>query len=382
LRPGLRLALANLTRPGAPTAGVVLSLGLGLTVLVAVALVQDNLAREIRETLPETAPSFYFLDIQADQAEPFAALVRSFPGVSSVEHVPMLRGRIVAINGVPADRLHPPEEVAWVLEGDRGVTWSADLPRGSRVVEGAWWPADYAGPLLVSFDAEVAHGLGVKVGDTVTINLLGRALTATVANLRAVDWRDLAINFIMVFSPGVLAGAPQTELATARVAPAQELALQKAVGERFPNVSAVRVKDALEAVGEIMTAVGVAIQSTAGVTLVAGVLVLAGAIVAGHHRRVYEAVVLKVLGATRGDVARVFLLEHGLLGLLAAAIAAALGTLVAWAFLAGFTGTRFVFRPWIVIGTATASTALTLLIGFAGTWRALRAKAAPLLRNE
>jgi putative ABC transport system permease protein len=382
LRPGLRLALANLTRPGAPTGSVVLSLGLGLTVLVAVALVQGNLAREIQETLPETAPSFYFLDIQPDQAAPFETLVRGFSGVTTVDRVPMLRGRISAINGTPADKLSPPEEFAWVLQGDRGVTWSATLPKGNRLTEGEWWPADYKGPLLISLDADIAHGLGVKIGDTVTINLIGRAITGTVANLRVVDWRDLAINFVMVYSPGVLEGAPQTQLATARVAPEQELALQKAVTERFANVSAIRVKDALQSVAEIMTAVGTAIQATAAVTLLAGVLVLAGAVVAGHHRRVYEAVVLKVLGATRADVARAFLLEHGLLGLVTALIAAALGTLVAWFFLTGLTETRFVFLPWVVAGTAALSTLITLLIGFAGTWRALGAKAAPLLRNE
>jgi putative ABC transport system permease protein len=382
LWPGLRLALANLTRPGAPTGSVVLSLGLGLTVLVAVALVQGNLSREISQTLPETAPSFYFIDIQPDQVADFDAVVHAVPGVTSLDRVPMLRGRIAALNGVRVDKLDAARQAHWVLQGDRGVTWSATLPKGDTLAAGEWWPADYKGPLLVSLDQDAARELGLKVGDTITINLLGREITAAIASLRILDWRRLAINFVMVFSPGVLEGVPQMQLATARVAPDQELALQKAVTQRFANVSAVRVRDALQAVGEIMAAVGTAIQSTAAVTLLAGVLVLAGAVVAGHHRRVYDAVVLKVLGATRADVAGTFLIEHGLLGLVTAAIAAALGTLVAYLFLTGLTETEFVFLPWVVAGTAVLSILITLLIGFAGTWRALGAKAAPLLRNE
>jgi putative ABC transport system permease protein len=380
--PGLRLALANLHRPGAATASVVLSLGLGLTVLVAVVLIQGNLGREIQETLPDAAPSFFFIDIQPDQAAEFDQLVEAQAGATDLERVPMLRGRITAVDGVPADQVTPSPGSAWVLQGDRGITWSATQPRGSRLVAGEWWPADYAGPPLVSMDAEAAAGLGLALGDTVTVNLLGREFTATLASLREVDWTSLAINFVMVFSPGLLEAAPQTQIATVRVPEDAELALQKAVTDRFANVSAIRVKDALDSVNRILGSVGVAVRATASVTLVAGVLVLAGAVVAGHRRRVYDAVVLKVLGATRRDVARAYLLEYGLLGLVTAAIAAAGGTLAGWVFLTQVMEGTWTFLPGAVAATAGLGAAVTLLIGLAGTWRALGQRPAPLLRND
>jgi putative ABC transport system permease protein len=379
----LRLALANLYRPGAPTVSVVLSLGLGLTVLVAVALIEGNLKHQIGETMPEQAPSFYFIDIQPQQVEAFEALVASQPGVSDLRRVPMLRGRITALDGVPAAEVTPPPDAAWVLRGDRGITWSATVPEGSRLVAGEWWPADYDGPPLISLEAEIARAFGLTIGDTITVNVLGREITGTIANLRELDWSTLTINFVMVFSPGLLESAPQTHIATVRAEPEAELALQRAVADAFANVSAIRVKEALEAVGRILSAVGDAIRATAAITLAAGVLVLAGAIAAGHRRRVYDAVVLKVLGATRRDVARAFLLEYGLLGLVTAALAAAIGTAAAYFFLTqAMRDGEWVFLPGVVVATALLGTAITLGLGFLGVWRALGAKAAPLLRNE
>lgn len=380
--PSLRLALANLHRPGAATGSVVLSLGLGLTVLVAVALIQGNLAREIQDTIPEAAPSFFFIDIQPDQAAEFDALVRAQPGAEGLERVPMLRGRIVALNGIPASQVPVSPDSAWVLQGDRGITWSATLPRGSRLVAGEWWPADYSGEPLVSMDAEAAAGLGLQLGDTVTVNLLGREITARLASLRELNWTSLAINFVMVFSPGTLEGAPQTQIATVRVPESAEPALQQAVTDRFPNISAIRVKDALSSVNRILGSVGVAVRATASVTLIAGVLVLAGAVVAGHRRRVYDAVVLKVLGATRTDIARAYVLEYGLLGLVTAGIAAGAGTLAGWLFLTRIMEGNWTFLPGTVAATAGLGAALTLLVGLAGTWRALGQRPAPLLRND
>ncbi|MFO1060932.1 MAG: ABC transporter permease [Dongiaceae bacterium] len=387
-RPGrvrsamLRLALANLYRPGAATGSAVLSLGIGLTVLVAIAVIEGDLSREISETLPKAAPSFYFLDIQPGQAAAFDAAVAGVPGAGALARVPMLRGRITAVAGVPADKLAPKPQAAWALQGDRGITWSATLPPGSRVVAGAWWPADYRGPPLVSLDAEVAEGLGVKPGDTLTVNVLGREITATVANLRRFDWLTLSINFVMVFSPGMLEGAPRTDIATVHADPAAETAIETAVTDRFPNISAIRVRDALAAIDAILGQVAGAVRATAAITLLAGVLVLGGAVIAGHHRRVHDAVVLKVLGATRPALALGFALEYGFLGLVTAALAALLGSVGAWLFV-----TRALEAPWAPLPGTVAATALvgllvTLLLGFAGTWRALGEKAAPHLRNE
>jgi putative ABC transport system permease protein len=380
--PGLRLALANLHRPGAPTSGVVASLGLGLAVLVAIALVEGNVAQEIDMRLPERAPSFFFIDIQPDQVAPFDALLHSMPGVTEEARVPSLRGRIMRINGVPVERAPVAPEARWALDGERGLTYAATLPQGSRVVAGEWWPADYHGPPLLSFDADVAHGMGLTLGDTLTVNVLGRELTAKIANLRSIDWTSLGINFAIVLSPGALDGAPQSDIATARTAPANEAALERAVTDRFPNVSAIAVRDALQSLAGIVSAIGSAVSAVAAVALAAGALVLAGAIAAGHRRRVYDAVVLKVLGATRADVARAFLIEYGLMGLAASVLAAGIGTLAAWLLLTRVMRAPWNFLPGAVLATVVLATLFTLAAGFVGTWRALGAKPAPYLRNE
>jgi len=381
-RPRLRLALANLYRPGAPTGSVVLSLGLGLTVLVAIALIEGNLDREIRDTMPAAAPSFFFIDIQPDQTAAFDRLVGGFPGVGELRRVPMLRGRITAINGTDADKLQYAGDMGWVLQGDRGITWAPEMPEGSRIIAGDWWPSDYRGPPLLSLDHEVFDAFGLKLGDSITVNVMGREITAAIANTREFEWSSLTINFVMVFSPGILEGAPQTHIATARIAVDQEVALQKAVADRFANVSAIRVKDALETVGQILGAVGDAVRLSAAVTLLAGILVLGGAVIASHHRRVYDAVVLKVLGATRADVARAYLIEYGFLGLATAILAAGLGTLAGYLFQTLVMEGDWVFLPVTVLLTAGIGTGITLALGLIGTLWALGQSASPLLRNE
>ena len=378
----LRLAIANLHRPGAPTGSVVMSLGLGLSVLVAIALVEVNLTRQVTEELPEDAPGFYFIDIQPDQVDEFDRLVRATPGVHELKRVPMLRGRITAINGVPPSQMEIPPEIGWVFRGDRGLTWTARPSEDVELTAGEWWPEDYQGPPLVSLDNEVGQLLGLQPGDRIGINVLGRNVSVEIANLRVIEWSGLQMNFVMVFSPGLLEAAPQSHIATVRADPDTEDALERAVTDRFANVSAIRVKEALSAVADLLGQIATTVRVTAGVALVAGVLVLAGALAAGHRRRVYDAVVLKVLGATRPAIARAFLVEYGLLGFVTAAIAAVVGTVAAYGVLTYAMGLDFEFNATAALGTAGLAAAITLAFGFVGTWRALGHKAAPLLRNQ
>ena len=384
-RPGqplLRLAFANLHRPGAPTARVVLSLGLGLAVLAAVALVQGNLAVEVETRLAERAPAEFFIDIQPDQLAGFAEIVRATPGASFAE-MPMLRGRITRINGTPVEAAQVAPEAQWALRSDRGLTYAAEPPAGSQITAGSWWPSDYRGPPLISFDAELAQGMGLKVGDTLTVNLLGRDITATIASLRRIDWARLGINFTIVFAPGALEAAPQTHFAAVYVAPGDaEDRLVRLVTESFANVSAIPVRDGLEAVARVIATIGAALRLVALITLAAGILVLGGAVAAGHRRRVYDAVVLKVLGATRGAIAAAFLIEHGLLGLVAALVAAGLGTLAAYGLVTGPMHSEWIFLPMPLAAILGLAIALTLAFGFASTWRALGARPAAYLRNE
>ena len=378
----LRLALANLHRPGAPSGKVVLSLGLGLAVLVATVSIEGNLRHQVANSLPADAPDFYFVDLQPDQVAAFERVVETVPGTNGLRRVPMLRGRIVGIAGKPASEAAVDPSERWLLRGDRGITWSAAPSADMELVDGRWWPADYAGPPLISLSRDAALGLGIGVGDTLTVDVLGRAITGTIANLREVRWRTLRINFVMVFSPGVLEGAPQTHLATLK-APDEALAgIEATVTERFPNVTAIRVGEVLGLVREVLDRIAATVRVAAGVTLVAGILVLAGAAAAGHRRRVYDSVVLKVLGATRRRVLVAYAIEYGLLGAATAAVAGFVGTVAAWAAVTQMMEFEWRFQPWIVFATVAGSAALTLAFGFVGTWRALGDKAAPLLRNE
>jgi len=381
-RAGWRLALANLCRPGAPTSSVVVSLGLGLTVLTAVALIQGNLAKQVDEEIPDQAPSFYFIDIQNGETAAFDSLVRNHPGVERMERVPMLRGRITAVDGVPSSEIAKPEDVAWVFEGDRGLTWQREKGADTVLTEGEWWPADYQGPPLISVSENIATALGLGVGDTLTVNVYGRDVTGEIANLRVIDWRNLSINFVMVFSPGLLEQAPASHIATVEIAPDQEAALADAVAEAFPTVSAIRVRDALDSFAEMLDQVANAVGVTGSITVLAGLLVLAGAIAAGERRRRYDAVVLKVLGATRRTLAGSLAIEFLLLGFVTVAIAAVLGGLAAWVVVTVLMQADFAVLAVPLAITLGVGLVFTFLLGMAGTWRALGTRAAPLLRNE
>ena len=249
----LRLAIANIYRPGALTPSVVMSLGLGLAVLVTITQIDGNLRRQFLAALPDRAPSFFFIDIPSAEADRFDAFLKQTAPQSTVEDVPMLRGRIVAARGVKAEDLKPSTDTEWVLQSDRGLTYTGEIPRGSKVVEGKWWGADYDGPPLVSIEKKIADGLRLKIGDEIVINVLGRDIPATVGNLRTVDWQSLGINFVLVFSPNAFKGAPHTHVATLTEAhpdPAGDARIIKSVADAFPMVTSVRVREALETIGD------------------------------------------------------------------------------------------------------------------------------------
>lgn len=383
-RVDLRLALANIHRPGALTPAVILSLGLGLTLLVALTLIDANIQAQVGTIRPGLTPSFFFIDIPSGKADTFADfLAEQAPG-ASVERVPMLRGRITALAGVPVEAAHPKQSAAWVLEGDRGITYAQTVPPGSRVVDGAWWPAGYTGEPLVSFDADLAEGLGLKLGDTITVAVLGRPVTARIANLRKIDWQSLGINFVMIFSPNTFAGAPHMVLATAALPQADaatEGRLARAVAARFPTVTAVRVRDVLDAVNGLVAKLAIATRAASGVTLLAAILVLSGALAAGRRARVYDAVVLKVLGATRGRLLTAFVLEYALLGLGAALFGIAAGTLAAAVVVERVMTFDFHFALAPPLEACAAALVVTIGLGLAGTWRILGQGAAAYLRE-
>ncbi len=381
----LRLAIANIHRPGALTPSVVLSLGLGLALLVTVFEIDGNLHREFAAALPEQAPSFFFLDIPAADADRFDAFVRQQAPGATLERVPMLRGRIAAANGVKAEDLKPADQSRWVLQGDRGITYANTVPAGSRIVAGQWWSADYSGAPLVSLESRTAKDFGLTIGDTVTVNVLGRNVTARIANLRNVDWENLGINFVLVFSAGAFNGAPHTDIATLTFADgggtAEETALIKALADAFPTVTALRVKDALDAVAALVTKLVLALRGASAITLFAAALVLGGALAASQRFRIYDAVVLKTLGATRARLAAAYALEYHLIGLATVIFGVAAGSLAADLVVTRVMEFPFVWVAGAAIGAALAALFVTVALGLAGTLRALGRKPAEVLRN-
>ena len=380
----LRMALSAIHRPGALTASIVLSLGLGLAALVALSLIDFNLRHELRETLPGVTPSFFFLDLRSAEAPRFLEFLRREAPGAKISETPMMRGRFVTLAGTPAAAVKASDKVAWALEGDRGVTFAATPPEGSEVVAGHWWPADYSGPPLVSMEQEVAEGLGVRIGDSVVVNVLGRDVAATVANLRKVNWRSFAINFVLVYSPNTFRGAPFSELVSTALpaadGPDKEIALLRDAARDFPTVVSVRVRDALETVAGLVAKLALAIRAATGVALATSVLVLAGALAANRRARLADATILKILGATRTRLASIFLIEYAILGSATAAFAVGAGTLIAWAVVSRVLLSDFAFDGTSALAAAGGGLAFTVGLGMAGAWRILGETPAAYLR--
>jgi putative ABC transport system permease protein len=381
----LRLAVGNIHRPGARTSSVVLSLGLGLALLVALTLVDGNISAELHHSIAGKTPSFFFLDVQSAKAEAFADFLRGQAPEGKVELVPMLRGRIVKLNGIEAGAARPKQSVAWVLEGDRGITFAESVPEGSNVVAGTWWPKNYHGPPLVSVESEIAKGLGLAIGDEVTVNVLGRDITAKLASMRKVNWRSYGINFVLVFSPNSLAGAPFAELATLTFAnggdAASEAALLRATARSFPAVTSIRVKDALDAVNAIVGQLAFAVRAASSVAFLASILVLGGALAAGQHSRTHDAVVLKTVGATRSGLLAAYIYEYGLLSLGTALFGVAAGSAAASGIVGHVMDLEFVWLWPQAVGAAGVAVIVTICLGLLGTFRILGRKPGPYLRD-
>lgn len=380
----LRLAIANIHRPGALTPSVVMSLGLGLAVLVTVTQIDGNLRRQFIASLPDHSPSFFFMDIPSNEADRFNTFLQAQAPEAHVERVPMLRGRIMSAGGVKAEDLKAAPDSKWVLQSDRGLTYTSEIPRGSKIVAGQWWDATYSGPPLVSLEKRIADGLGLKVGDPIVVNVLGRDIAATIANLRVIDWQSLGINFVLVFTPNAFKGAPHTHLATLsddKPSPAHDADIIKSVADAFPMVTSVRVRDAIQTVGAVVTNLVLAIRGASSVTLIAAILVLGGALAAGHRHRVYDAVILKTLGATRGRLIGAYALEYMMIGISTAVFAVIAGSVAAWLIVTRLMTLSFVWQADSAAAVVAVALAVTVGLGLVGTLLALNQKAATVLRN-
>lgn len=379
--PSFRLGLSSIHRPGSPTVNLVLSLGLGLTALVAIAQVEQNLSQSLQRDLSRDAPAFFFINILPDQLPAFTELAQT-PGVTRMEQGPMVRGRIIRINDTPVDQAQIAPEAQWAIRGDRGLSHAAVKPDDTEIVAGAWWPETYSGPPIISLTDDLARGFGVTVGDTLSFNILGREVTARIANIRKVDWMTFQLQFAVLFAPGLLDAAPVTWIATTYGSGDGLNDLYRTVTSRYPNVTAFSMREILADVQNMMQRMGAIFRAMAAVMLVTGLLVLAGSVLADRNRRIYDAVIYKVCGATRGDILLALVAEFSITGAATGLFSALTGTAAAWAAVEGLLKLPFTVQPGAIVLTVCGATVISLCFGLAGTARALGRKPAPYLRNE
>ena len=376
-RPVLRWALAAIGGQRDEATSVILSLGLGLSVLAAVGQIDGNLRGAIANDLPDVAPSYFFVDIQRDQMPAFMDRLENDPAVSRIDSAPMLRGVITQINDRPA------REVAgdhWVVTGDRAVTYAGAMPEGTRIMAGEWWPDDYDGPPQISFAEEEAREMGIGLGDTITMNVLGRDITGTITSLREVDFSTGGMGFVLTMNERALAGAPHTFISTVYAEEEAEAQILRDVAGAAPNITAIRVRDAIDQVSQVLAGLAAATSYGAAATLLTGFLVLIGAAAAGERARTYEAAVLKTLGASRGRILRSFALRAALLGAAAGVVAIAAGIAGGWAVSHFIMQTDYSVIWPSAIAIVLGGIIATLLSGLAFAWRPLAARPAQVLR--
>jgi len=380
-RPLLRLALANLHRPGAPTDRLVVALGLGFSLFVALAIIDTSLASEMRGAAPANAPRFFAIDLQPEDAATFhAAVDRAAPG-AQIEAVPSLRGAIVAIKGQRVADMTTLPDGAWILKGDRTITWSATLPPRNTVTAGRWWPANYHGPPLVSIEDKAAQTLGLHVGDSLTVSVLGVDVPARIAALRKIDWGGLGLNFALVFSPGYIEEAPHGLLASVYAPPGRDGAIARAVADALPSVSMIRTGDLIGTISDLLGHIAVAIRAAAAVTVAAGIVVLIGTVTASAQARRYDIAILKLLGARRRQLLLGQAIEYALLATVLALVALVVGCAGGW-----YVVTRVFALPWapdwsVVAVTLAASILATLGIGLAASLTTLSTRPSATLRS-
>ena len=378
-RVSLRLALASVGAPRAETVQVVMALGLGLSVLAAVGQIDSNLRSAIARDLPQKAPSYFFVDIQPDQIDPVLTQVRANAAVTEVQTAPMMRGVVARINGEDAAKVAGNH---WVVRGDRGITYADAMPEGTKVVAGQWWPEGYDGPPQISFAAEEAEEMGLKLGDKITVNVLGRDIEAEITSFREVDFSSGGMGFVLTLNAASVAGAPHSHIATVYAKADAEAGILRDLAKAFPNVTAIGVKATIGRVTEALTAIAQATTLAAMATLITGFVVLIGAAAAGERARVYEAAVLKVIGAERGRILLSFALRSVLMGAAAGVVAIFAGAVAGWAVLTLVMDSDYAFDGTSALVIVLGGIGATLLAGLAFVWRPLAARPAGVLRAQ
>ena len=390
----VRHALRNLSRPGSQATSIMVAVGIGVMIIVTISLLERSLIRQIGESRPVNAPTFFFIDVQPDQKDPFERLIHQrFPHITP-ELTPLVRSRLHAVNGQPVPINEEDERErrgerngehgkSWYFTREYVLTFLDRLPKDNAVVKGQWWghPLNVQAA-LVSVEEDAARHLGVDLGSTVEFDIQGTVLRATVSSIRKVEWNNFSTNFYMILSPGSLEGAPFTFVATVRVSPDEEVLLQQAVVEAFPNVTAINIGEVMDTFARVLEHLSVAIRAIAVFCMLAGGLVMAAALATTRHRRLYESVIFKSLGATRTLIAGSFATEYVFMGALAGLIGTMLASVLSWGVLYFVFELPWTLQPGVLIGGLFLTMILTLAVGFLSTFRILGQRPLTILRHE
>ena len=378
-RLALRAAVSAIASGTERAGPVVIGIGLGLAVLAAVGQIDGNLRNSMTKSLPDKAPSFFFLDIQSGQLDEFNQRLSDNTEVNRVETAPMLRGLVTQINGKPAAEVGGDH---WVLRGDRGISYAATMPEKTSLTAGQWWPDDYSGPAQISFSEEAADEIGIGLGDSLTLNVFGRDITATITSLRDVDFSNAGMGFVILLNAAALAGAPHSHIATVYTSEAAEIPILDELGQAFPNVTGIQIREAVLMVSGVVSSIASAASIGAITTLITGFLILIGAASASSEQRAYETAILKALGATHKEILISFTLRSVMVGALAACVALGVGLLGGWAV------SNFVFESDFEVIWSNAALILfggvgaTLISGVLFALGPLSQSAAAELRNR
>lgn len=391
----LRQALSNVARPGGQAVGIMVAIGIGVMGIATVSLVESSLLRQVGDSRPSNAPTFFFIDIQPDQADGFVRIVQQqLPG-KKPDLTPLVRSRLHAVNGeaIKLDSEGEQEEKREADKEERRKSWYAtreyvltfldQVPKDNTIVKGEWWkPAESFTKPLLSVEEEAAKHLGLDVGSMVEFDIQGAIVSAEVRSIRKVEWGNFSTNFYMILSPGSFDGAPVTYVATLRVSSEEEVPIQQAIVASFPNVSAIHIGDVLQNFARVLDRLSLAIRAVALFCVLAGGLVMAAALAATRYRRLYESVILKALGATRSLIARSFAAEYALLGGVAGLIGVCLGSLLSWVVLTYFFELTWSLHPDVLLTGVSLTVLLTLAVGFLSTYRLLGQRPLAVLRHE
>ena len=377
----LRMAFSNIYRADNRTTSVILSLGLGLIMIVMVSLVQTSMVSDMRGRVTGKAPSFFYMDIQKSQMEDLKETLKKYSTMSEFKIVPNLRGRVTEIKGINVSDAKISPDARWIVRGDRGLTFSSKVPEGNEITKGAWWDKAYSGTPEISITDQMERGMDLKIGDEITISILGRSFKTKVASVRKLDWRSFRINFALMMDPHTLKSAPFTYLASVKISGQEEAAAYKTIAQKFPNISIIRTKELLAQLGEVLGKVTSAINGIAFLSIIMGVLVLAGALTAGQQMRSYDSAILKLLGAQRKDILKAYLYEFIILGFVSGIIALVLGSAGAYVIVTELFKMSWQLEIFTPIMVVLISIFMIIIVGASGIYKAMTLKPLQIMRR-